>query len=139
MDLSLSWSNRHLILLAFFSFVACRFPTHDLNFQATFENTPTPFQIIVNADFIDQTRQRVALTRFTKDIDQPDLLDGPPVHNATRVKDHWVNHYDWAEVQKSLNKQYGPKIPEYSQTSWKAEALTAIAQIHPIHFRSEYL
>lgn len=76
------------------------------NFQATFSKTPIPFSINVDKHFVDETKQRVALTRFPTAIQgQPDLAEGPPVHNATTVKDYWVNDYDWFEVQTTLNNQ----------------------------------
>ena len=78
---------------------------HDLNFKATFGKTPAPFQIDVDEDFIAQTKLRVGLTRLPTPIDQPDLADGPTLENATSVRDHWVNSYDWFHVQRSLNEQ----------------------------------
>lgn len=76
-----------------------------LSFKAAFSDHPTPFEIDVDRTFIDETVQRVKLTRFPVDIDQPDLLDGPPVHNSTAVRDYWVQEYDWFAVQDELNNQ----------------------------------
>jgi hypothetical protein len=74
-------------------------------FKASFPQSPTSFEIDVDPVFIDETVQRVKLTRLPIDIDQPDLLDGPPVHNATAVRDYWINHYDWFAVQDGLNAE----------------------------------
>ena len=75
------------------------------NFQAVFKKTPTPFTIDVDSDFIDYTKQKVALTRFPEAIQQPVLEEGPSIHNASAVKEHWVNHYDWFKVQEALNEE----------------------------------
>ena len=78
----------------------------ELNFQATFSKTPSPFSINVDEKFIEETKQRVALTRFPTEIqNQPDLAEGPPLHNATAVKNYWLNEYEWFDVQAALNDQ----------------------------------
>lgn len=76
-----------------------------LSFKAAYSTSPTPFEIDVDKPFIDETILRVKLTRFPVDIDQPDLLDGPPVHNATTIRDYWLAEYDWFAVQDDINKQ----------------------------------
>lgn len=77
-----------------------------LNFEATFSKTPSPFSIDVDQKFIEETKQRVALTRFpTKIQGQPDLAEGPTLHNATAVKNYWLEEYDWYNVQAALNEQ----------------------------------
>lgn len=87
-----------------------------LNFRATFTKAPTPFSIDVEKAFIEDTAKRVALTRFPTEIKgQPDLAEGPPLHNATAVKNYWSNDYNWYEVQAALNEQYVNK----SVLTWK--------------------
>lgn len=76
------------------------------NFRATFSKTPIPFSIDVDRQFIEETKQRVALTRFPTEIQgQPDLAEGPTLHNATAVKNFWANEYDWFDIQATLNEQ----------------------------------
>lgn len=75
-------------------------------FEATFVAEPTPFNINVNKDFIDETKLRVSLTRLAKEIDQPDWTEGPPVGFASRVKEYWTTQYDWFKVQAELNDSY---------------------------------
>jgi hypothetical protein len=74
-------------------------------FKASFLSSPTSFVVDADTVFIDETIQRVKLTRLPVDIDQPDFLDGPPVHNATAVRNYWIDHYDWFAVQGRLNEQ----------------------------------
>lgn len=76
------------------------------NFKATFGSSPAPFKIDVHPEFISETLLKASLTRYTVDIDQPDLVDGPPKHNVTTVRDYWLNEYDWFAVQKQLNRRY---------------------------------
>lgn len=78
----------------------------DRNFNANYGTSPAPFKIDVHPGFIHRTIQKVALTRYTVDIEQPDLADGPPRHNVTTVRDCWLNHYDWFQVQDQLNQRY---------------------------------
>lgn len=75
-------------------------------FKGSYLSSPLAFEIDVDRSFISETIQRVKQTRLPVDIDQPDLLDGPPVHNATAVRDYWIDEYDWFAVQDGLNEQY---------------------------------
>lgn len=101
----MGWLDLALLFLAgLFLHGVHSFETNS-NFHATFGKSPAPFQIDVDKDFISQTKLRASLTRFRLGIDQPDLAKGPPIHNATAIKNYWVDHYDWFEVQGSLNKQ----------------------------------
>ena len=78
------------------------------NFNATYGSSPAPFKIDVSPTFVKETVQKASLTRYVVDIEQPDLVDGPPRHNVTTVRDYWVNHYNWFNVQDYLNKRYAP-------------------------------
>ena len=75
------------------------------NFKATFGSSPAPFEVDVDPDFIKDTVLKASLTRYAIDIEQPDLLDGPPKHNVTTVRDYWVNQYNWFDVQDQLNQR----------------------------------
>ena len=75
------------------------------NFNATFGSSPAPFEIDVDPGFIKNTVLKASLTRYAVDVEQPDLLDGPPKHNVTTVRDYWVNQYNWFDVQDQLNQR----------------------------------
>ena len=75
------------------------------NFQCSFGASPQHFEIQVNPDFLNYTRQKLELTRFAEDVDQPDFTDGPPTHKAMAVRDYWVNEYNWESVQSKLNNE----------------------------------
>lgn len=75
------------------------------NFKAAYGSSPAPFSIDVDPDFIAETVLKVSHTRYTIDIDEPDFTSGPPRHNVTTVRNYWVNHYDWFDVQNELNRQ----------------------------------
>lgn len=76
-----------------------------LEWSATYGRQPAPFKLSVNPEIIALAHQKAYLTRFPVDVEQPDWSDGPPVHNATSVRDYWVNEYDWPEVQRDINSQ----------------------------------
>ena len=77
----------------------------DDTFNANYGTSPAPFKIDVHSSFIDKTIQKVSLTRYTVDVEEPDLASGPPRHNVTTVRDYWLNHYDWFRVQDQLNQR----------------------------------
>lgn len=75
-------------------------------FHANFGTAPSPFTIDVKEAFITKTKEKLALTRFADDMEQEDLLDGPTRHNASSIRDFWLDEYDWYETQDSLNDRY---------------------------------
>ena len=75
------------------------------NFNATYGSSPAPFKIDVHPAFIEETLLKVSLTRYVVDVDEPDLASGPPRHNVTTVRDYWLDHYNWFDVQNRLNKR----------------------------------
>lgn len=76
-----------------------------LEWSATYGHTPAPFTLSVNPEIIALAHQKAILTRHPVDVEQPDWSDGPPVHNATSVRDYWVNEYDWSKTQEGINSQ----------------------------------
>lgn len=73
--------------------------------NASYPAAPAPFEIAVKPEFIALTKLKASLTRFPVDVQQPDWTDGPPVHNATSVRNYWVDEYDWVQVQNELNSK----------------------------------
>lgn len=112
---------RAFTIIALSTGVACSTPAFDAhhsaysahsdsdtsaNFDATYGSSPAPFKINVHPKFIAETVLKVSHTRYVVDIDEPDFVDGPPRHNVTAVRDYWVNHYNWFDVQDELNEEY---------------------------------
>lgn len=75
------------------------------NFKASFGSSPAPFKIDIDRKFIETTVLKASLTRYAVDVEEPDLQDGPPRHNVTTVRDYWVDHYNWFDVQDQLNQR----------------------------------
>jgi hypothetical protein len=73
------------------------------NVNATFGHSPQPFEINVDRDFIEDTRQRVANSRAPIFIRANS--EGPSNENFTTVRDYWANEYDWNMVEASINKR----------------------------------
>ncbi|MCJ1395291.1 hypothetical protein MMC18_008175 [Xylographa bjoerkii] len=105
------------------------------NFKATFGSSPAPFKIDVDPDFIEQTVLNASLTRYAIDIEVPALLDGPPRHNVTTVRDYWVNQYNWFDVQDQLNQRY--KQFTTTVTLEPNPNLTDPVPLHFVHHRSD--
>lgn len=91
--------------LAFLVALSTKLVVSQQNFKATFGSSPAPFVIDVDPGFIKNTVLKASLTRYAVDVEQPDLLDGPPKHNVTTVRDYWVNQYNWFDVQDQLNQR----------------------------------
>jgi hypothetical protein len=79
--------------------------TQALDWSASYGYKPAPFKLAVNPQIIALAHQKAALTRYPVDVKQPDWSDGPPIHNATSVRDYWTNVYDWSEVEREINSQ----------------------------------
>lgn len=71
------------------------------NVKASFEESPKPFNISVDRDFIEDTRRRVEQTRPPHTIGAPD--EGPSYENFTNIRDFWAKEYDWDAVEASIN------------------------------------
>ena len=78
------------------------------NVDANFGPSPAPFTLKVDDDFISAQRDLVESTRApiaVQDLEPPDS-DGPTLANFTRIRNYWVNEYDWGSVQASINRKY---------------------------------
>lgn len=71
------------------------------NVNATFSDSPQPFLIQVDPNFVEYTRQRAAHARAPVFLNMTG--DGPSAENFTSVRDFWVNEYDWNATQASIN------------------------------------
>lgn len=99
---------KHCVSLAT-AILAVSRSTLALEWEGTYGHGPAPFKLVVNPEIIALAHQKVALTRNPIDVKQPDWSDGPPVHNATSVRDYWVNEYDWSNTQREINSRYANK------------------------------
>ncbi|KAK4072219.1 hypothetical protein Trihar35433_4283 [Trichoderma harzianum] len=100
-----------------------------LEWSATYGRQPAPFKLSVNPEIIALAHQKAYLTRFPVDVEQPDWSDGPPVHNATSVRNYWVNEYDWPEVQREINSQF-----KMFTTTVDAKPHSDYDELVPLHF-----
>jgi Epoxide hydrolase N terminus len=91
-------------------------------FNATFGSSPAPFQIDVNPGFIAATKLKASLSRYVLDLEQPDFVDGVPKHNASTLRDYWVNELDWKDVQAELNKKFSYSVSFIVRSATKLSA-----------------
>ena len=78
-----------------------------LNFDAAFRDEIVPFSIAVKQEFLDLTKLKVSLTRFTEgQEDQEEHVDGPPEHYAREVATFWTDDYDWRTIEAQLNEDF---------------------------------
>lgn len=70
----------------------------------TFDKVPRSFEMHVDKDFIEDTRQRVAHTRGPDFIGVMD--EGPAADNFTLLRNFWANEYNWDQVEATINEQF---------------------------------
>ncbi|KAJ4174243.1 hypothetical protein NW754_004658 [Fusarium falciforme] len=73
------------------------------NTDATFGKSPKPFEINVDRQFIENTRQRVAHARAP--VFMGVKGDGPSAEIFTAVRDYWVNEYSWNATEAAINQK----------------------------------
>ena len=108
----------------------------DRNFRATFSEDIVPFTISVDKEFIELTKLKASLTRLIEDLeDQEPFTDGPPQSEAKKIRDYWVDEYDWAKVEGQLNqkfKQFTTIVQTGPETSY-----TDPTPLHFVHHVSD--
>ncbi|KAL6872199.1 alpha/beta-hydrolase [Trichoderma novae-zelandiae] len=101
------------------------------NVNATFPKTPMPFNIRVNHDFIQDTKQRVLNARSP--IFMETTYEGPTLENFTNVRNHWVHNYNWSTVEESINKRLQQFTTTVEPTIGNS---TSPIPLHFVHHRS---
>jgi hypothetical protein len=106
-----------------------------LHFKQSFPESPAPFIIDVDPVFIAQTKVKASLTRASIDISTiQEYTEGVPSHNVTDVANYWASKYNWADIQKQLNKDFhhfSTTIPPLNSSSF-----TDPVQLHFVHHKS---
>jgi hypothetical protein len=79
--------------------------------------TPKPFKINVSDDLLDLTKKKLKLSRLPDQLanveweghslhHSPALtqVDGTPVAEVERLRNHWQNDYDWRKHEAEINQ-----------------------------------
>jgi hypothetical protein len=108
------------------------------NVRAEFGFFPTPFKLDVDPTFVERLRHRAADTRLPHELlDVPKGSDGPPVVNATTVRDYGVDEYDWYDVQHETNHKSACQI-FMVPVDIKGLRLMRIVKTQAIHHNSQH-
>ncbi|EHK19946.1 uncharacterized protein TRIVIDRAFT_46819 [Trichoderma virens Gv29-8] len=103
------------------------------NINAAYGVSPAPFSLKVSPRFELETRQKLAMTRFTDDIGLPLAADGPTTHNQTTVRDYWLYGYKWKKAQEKINSFF----TQYTTTVQTRDSnYTDPIPLHFVHHRS---
>lgn len=103
------------------------------NFAGSFSYPPQPFTLNVDRDFIETTRLKASLTRFTEDLlDVVAWEDGTPTHNISVLRDYWVNEYDWDKAEAEINRKY----QQFTTVVHSGENYTHPIPLHFVHNKS---
>jgi hypothetical protein len=65
---------------------------------------PSPFQVNVPDNALDDLRKRLELTRFPDELDSAGWAYGAPLADIKRLVERWVNGYDWRAAEREINK-----------------------------------
>ena len=107
-----------------------------LHFEAIFLSTPAPFQINVSSSFTADTLHRVSMARFPEPLGLPLFTDGPPLHDASTIRDYWTKSYNWSTVQSCINgdlQQYTTTIDTVDASPYKH-----VVPLHFVHHKSPH-
>lgn len=69
------------------------FPLNELKF-----NVPVPYQIHVDRELLDVTKQKLALARFPEeqsDFGENNWAQGAKVSRVKELADHWQHQFNW--------------------------------------------
>ncbi|MEU2228825.1 epoxide hydrolase, partial [Streptomyces sp. NPDC018347] len=84
-----------------------------------------PFRIDIPESSVEELKRRLSETRFPPPLPGDDWSTGVPVSYLRRLVAYWVDEFDWAEQQASLNM-----LPQFTTV---IEGQT----IHFVHVRSK--
>ena len=102
------------------------------NFKASYGDSPQPFEIDVDPEFVSYVKLKVNLTRYTTAIHVPDWLEGPPKQNISSLRDYWLEQYDWFSVQARLNTN----LKQFTTVVTAGPNYTHPIPLHFVHHRS---
>lgn len=66
--------------------------------------TPTPFQIAIPDDELDELRFRLRRTRWPHDVGNPSGRYGAPAEWMADLVHYWAEEYDWRAVEAEMNR-----------------------------------
>lgn len=93
---------------------------------------PRPFELSLDAGFLDMTLRKVRDYRPTQSLSDEWTMEGPPTATMTRLAAYWADEYDWRSVEKSINERFA----HYAVTVQPPESSSYKAPI-PLHFIHE--
>ena len=75
------------------------------NIEATFQDSPQPFELKVDPSFIGDVHSRVKNARAPIPVLDSPVEEGTPLANWTIIRDYWVYQYNWNETQANINQR----------------------------------
>ena len=104
-----------------------------LNFKFDPSDSPQPFTIDVDPNFVAATKLKASLYRPTKPITEPDWESGPPTADINDLAQYFAQNYSWLDTQKVLNDFY----TQYTTTVSAGPNYTESTHVHFAHEQSE--
>jgi pimeloyl-ACP methyl ester carboxylesterase len=95
---------------------------------------PQPFEIKVNADFIQQTQAKVNASVLPEDYTDIVTNEGIPVVQVSEVVDYWKTDYDWSTIEAQMNGDFHHFVTSINGT----DSYPAEVPLHFVHERSQY-
>jgi hypothetical protein len=102
---------------------------YDRRHERMAEGAPRLFKLSVSDELLNQTKKKLESARFPDDI-ADGWEDGTPSSEVRRLRDFWLNSYDWRSEETRINNE----LPQYKQavnvTDWGS------LDLHFVHKRS---
>jgi hypothetical protein len=91
---------------------------------------PKPFELNVADELLRETRTKLVNSRFPDDLENAGWEDGTPTTEIRKLRDFWLNAYDWKTEEKKINAE----MPQFKMgvpvAGWGE------IEIHFVHKRS---
>jgi microsomal epoxide hydrolase len=92
--------------------------------------TPEPFKINVSEELLRATRLKLESARFPDELQDVGWQDGTPTSEIKRLRDFWLNSYNWKEVEKKINDELPQFLLSVLVRGW------GDVKLHFVHKRS---
>jgi len=100
-----------------------------LSMMAT--RAPNPFKLNVADELLRDTRTKLENARFPDELQNAGWEDGTPTTEIRKLRDFWLNSYDWKTEEKKINAEMPQFKLDVPVAGWGE------IELHFVHKRSD--
>jgi len=97
----------------------------------TATQVPSPFELNVPDELLRETRTKLENARFPDELENAGWEDGTSTTEIRRLRDFWLNSYDWKAEEKKINAEMAQFKLNVPVAGWGEIGL------HFVHKRSD--